>query len=279
VLDELDAFTVEAGAWSREARLRDGTPVLLRTIRPSDRVRLAEGLRRLSPASRFLRFHAVVDELSDAQLDVLTDIDHVDHEAVVALDRSHPDRPGVGVARYLRDRAEPHVAEAAITVADDYHGQGAGTILLGALAGRARANGVRVFRSYVLDGNVGMLGLFDDLGAARSRDPSGLWRIDLEVPDPRADDPLGVPDSPAGRAFLAMADEDRFLASILPPVWSRLRRRRARTGAADDPDGTTGPATEAAEPHDAIEDPVARTAELAELRNDLDAWLAARADD
>lgn len=248
---EPDAFAVGPGAWSREARLRDGTAVLLRAIRPDDRTRLAEGLRRLSPASRYLRFHTVVDELTDAQLDALTDVDHVDHEAVVALDRTHPERPGVGVARYLRDRAEPEVAEAAMTVADEYHGQGAGTLLLGALAGRARANAVRTFRSYVLDGNVGMLRVFDDLGASRRRDPSGVWCIDLAVPDADPTDPIAVPDTPAGRAFLAMASEERTLASILPPVWSRLRRRR-------------------------FDDDRERAAELDELRSDLDAWLAAR---
>ncbi|MFP4235717.1 MAG: N-acetyltransferase family protein, partial [Nitriliruptoraceae bacterium] len=211
---------VQRGEWSQRTQLRDGRPILLRSIRPSDRARLAEGLARLSPASRYLRFHAPIERLSDAQLDYLTQVDHVDHEAIVALDLEDLDVPGIGVGRYIREPYEPTVAEAAITVADAYHGQGAGTILLGALAQRARSNGVEVFRNYVLDGNHAMLEVFDHLGAERELEADGLWRVDLRVPEGEED----VPASAAGRAFLEMARSDRILASILPPLWSRWRR-------------------------------------------------------
>jgi RimJ/RimL family protein N-acetyltransferase len=245
------------GEWSRRVKLRDGSRVLLRQIRPQDRQRLVEGLRRLSPASRYLRFHSAVDHLSEAQLDYLSQVDHVDHEAIVAIDLDRPDRPGVGVARYIRDVVEHDVAEAAITVADEYHGMGAGTILLGALAARAREHGVRVFRSYVLDGNPGMLEVFDHLGARRELETSGLWRVDLDVPEDEAD----VPRSPAGKAFLDAAREERTLVSLIPPIWSRRKRR-----------GTTPEADE----QDAGGDPMKR--EFEELATDLDDWLDARGD-
>jgi RimJ/RimL family protein N-acetyltransferase len=215
-----DRFAVPGDGWSREVRLRDGSPVLLRQIRPDDRDQLAEGIARLSPSSRYLRFQRNVETLTDAQLDYLTDVDHHDHEAIVAIDRRHPERPGVGVARYVREPYEPTVAEAAITVADEYHGQGAGTLLLGALAARARAAGIEVFRSYVLDGNVAMLEVFDNLGAVRERETDGLWRVDLDVPADEAD----LPRSGAGRAFADAAHEQHHLASLLPPIWSRRRR-------------------------------------------------------
>lgn len=265
-----DPMTAVPSEWSRRARLRDGTAVLLRPIRASDRESLVAALERLSPASRYLRFHAVVDRLTDAQIDFLTDIDHVDHEAIVVLDPKRPDLPGIGVARYVREHDDPTVAEAAITVADEFQGQGVGTLLLGALAGRARANGITVFRSYVLDGNHGMLRVFDDLGATRTHESPGLWRIDLAIPDDEDD----VPDSPAGRAFLTMARDDRTLASILPPIWSRFRRvtsqdvTRERTKD-DAPEGDTVRS-------DARALARARAEELRSLRTDLDVWLAQR---
>jgi RimJ/RimL family protein N-acetyltransferase len=260
--DLRDPSVVAPGGWSRRTTLRDGTPVLLRQIRPEDRERLAEGLRRLSPASRYLRFHAPVDHLTDEQLAYLSDVDHHDHEAIVAIDLDHLDRPGIGVARYIREPFEPEVAEAAITVADEYHGQGAGTLLLGALTARAREEGVRVFRNYVLDGNHGMLEVFDHLGAHRERETDGLWRVDLAVPD--GDDDAEVPRSPAGRAFLEIAREDRTLASLLPPVWSRWRRRRDHRDLAEDDSGAQAPYPEAV------------TEELEGLREQLDAWLQRR---
>jgi RimJ/RimL family protein N-acetyltransferase len=251
-----DRFAVAPDGWSREVRLRDGSEVLLRQIRPEDRDQLAAGVARLSPSSRYLRFQRTIEGLTDRQLDYLTDVDHEDHEAIVALDRRHPERPGVGVARYVREPYEPHVAEAAITVADEYHGQGAGTLLLGALAARARANGIEVFRSYVLDGNSAMLEVFDHLGAVRERETDGLWRVDLDVPADEAD----LPRSGAGRAFADAAREEHHLASLVPPIWSRRHRtpraerdlaeQTAAAGTLDDED------------------------ELVEIRDRLSGWLA-----
>ncbi|WP_052668273.1 GNAT family N-acetyltransferase [Nitriliruptor alkaliphilus] len=252
----LGPFDVAPGAWSREVHLRDGSPVLLRQIRPSDRTRLAEGLKRLSPASRYLRFQRAVSELSDEELRYLTEVDHVDHEAIVALDPVRPDRPGVGVARYIREPYEPEVAEAAITVADEYHGRGAGTLLLGALASRAEANGVKVFRSYVLDGNSAMLEVFDHLGARRALETSGLWRVDLDVPR----DEASIPESGAGRAFHHAASEEHHLVSLLPPIWSRRRRRKVAGDLA----------AETAEAGTISDDD---TAELLEIQAELEGWF------
>lgn len=242
-----DPYTPRPDEWSRHTELRDGTRVLLRPIRPEDAERLAEGLRKLSPASRYLRFHAPVEELSTSQLRYLTEVDHHDHEAIIAVDLDRRDRPGVGVARYVREVYEPTVAEAAITVADEYHGLGAGTLLLAALAARARDTGVETFRSYVLAGNHAMLEVFDHLGAQRERETDGLWRVDLRVPESEDD----VPSSPAGRAFLGLARQQRTLASLMPPIWSRRRRSRGMS---------------ATEPDD----------ELEQLQDELDEWLRHR---
>jgi RimJ/RimL family protein N-acetyltransferase len=251
-----DPFAVEPGGWSRKVRLRDGSPVLLRQIRPADAPRLAQGVSRLSPASRYLRFQRTLAELSESELRYLTEVDHLDHEAIVAIDGAHPERPGVGVARYIREPYQPEVAEAAITVADEYHGQGAGTLLLGALAARAAANGIEVFRSYVVDGNHAMLEVFDHLGARRELETSGLWRVDLDVPH----DEAAIPDSGAGRAFRRAARDEHHLVSLLPPIWSRRRRRRAGERA-------DGSSDEAVPVHD--DD----TAELREIEAQLGGWL------
>jgi GNAT superfamily N-acetyltransferase len=262
--DLTDPITVAEGGWHRQLQLRSGCWVLLRQIRVEDRERLAEGLRRLSPASRYLRFHRIVDELSDEQLDELTDLDHVDHEAIVAIDLERPDRPGVGVARYIREPYEPEVAEAAITVADEYHGQGAGTLLLGALSSRARENGVEVFRNYVMDGNAAMLEVFDHLGARRQLETSGMWRVDLPLPEHEGD----LPDSPAGRAFLAAARGQRRLTSLFPPIWGRGRRHQ------DPGDGSPGGSGGEAAGERATQADVEEEDEAAELRVELEEWLA-----
>ena len=244
-----DPFTVPEGEWNRRVELRDGTPVLLRQIRAEDRDRLAEGLRRLSAPSRYLRFHADLEELTDRQLEYLTEVDHIDHEAIVALDLDAPEVPGVGVARYIRDPHQRHIAEAAITVADEYQGKGAGTLLLGVLSTHARRHGIEVFRNYVLASNSAMLEVFDHLGAHRELETTGLWRVDLPLPEHERD----LPDSPAGRAFMTAAKDGFRLSNLFPPVLCHLPwrvRGREETGEIEE--------------------------ELTGLRDELSRWLADR---
>ena len=121
----------------RPVALRDGSKVLIRQVQPADAQLLADGFARLSPQSRRMRFLARKDQLSVAELRYLTDVDHHDHEALGALDQA--DGRGVGVARYVRDSDDPHAAEIAVTIVDDWQGRGLGTELLTRLSARARS--------------------------------------------------------------------------------------------------------------------------------------------
>lgn len=193
-----------ADATELHVRLRDGTRCLIRPIRRDDKQRLVEGLRRLSPRSRFLRFNAAVDRLTSEQLRYLTEIDYEDHMAWVALDEDDPEGPGMGVARYIRLKDEPTVAEAAVAVLDDYQGRGVGTILLAVLGQSAIDAGIRTFRNYVVATNTSMLELFEQLGAEVRTAGGGLLEVDYPLPD----DPDDLPDTPAGRVMRQVAAAD-----------------------------------------------------------------------
>lgn len=241
--------------WHRRSVLRDGTPILLRTIRPSDREHLAAGLARLSPSSKYLRFHTVIDALTDEQLEYLTNVDHHDHEAVVAVDLTRPADPGIGVARFIREPFEPTVAEAAVTVADRYQARGAATALLRSLAEQARKVGIQRFRSYVLEGNAGMLDILGRLGADLARESDRLWRVDIQIPD------VSAPGDELPRQKLwALLLERGRLTSVLPPVWDHWWRDRGH----DD------------DLHRAPGDPLDK--EFDHLRDELDEWLHNRED-
>jgi RimJ/RimL family protein N-acetyltransferase len=204
-----------------DVELRDGTAVRIRPIRPEDRPQLAEGFAQLSDRSRYLRFHTVSSQLTDEQLRYLTEVDQVDHIALVAVLRDDP-QVGLGVARAIRLPGEPTVAEAAVTVADQWQGRALGTLLLGALGTRARRQGIEVFRSYVLAENTGMLALFEELGAERASEGDGAYRVDLRLPSDAGD----LPDTPAGRVLRAVATGRLpTLDPKLPPIWRRDRER------------------------------------------------------
>jgi GNAT superfamily N-acetyltransferase len=183
-----------------EFALRDGTRIAVRPVLPEDKQRLRDGFARLSAESRYRRFLTALDQLSDEQVRYLTEVDYVDHMAWVALDPSRPDHPGIGVARYVRLPDDPAVAEAAVTVLDDYQGRGVGTILLRLLAGSALEHGIHSFRGYVLAANDPMVEILRGLGATVANE-GPLLRVDVPIPA----SPEELPDTPTGRVFKSVA--------------------------------------------------------------------------
>jgi GNAT superfamily N-acetyltransferase len=209
-----------------EAELRNGTLVRLRPIRPRDKEGLRRGLAWLSPRSKQLGFHHPLDHLTDEQLEYVTEIDHRDHVAWVAFDpETAPNPPGIAIGRYVRTSHTPTVAEAAITVLDDYQGKGLGTLLLGILASVAVDNGIDVFRNYVLADNEAVLTLFDQLGASRQTLTHDVYEVDLPLPS----DIETLAETAVGRTLRTVAthgSEGSHLALTMPPLWARRRRHR-----------------------------------------------------
>src|SRR4051794_38432871 len=159
--------------------LGEGRRVSIRALGPRDREALAEGFERLGPQSRHLRFFSPVVRLSDAQLAYLTDIDHHDHEALVAFDEDS--RDGVGVARFVR--IGRGVAEPAVAVTDEWQRRGVGTLLLDALSNRAREEGIEVFVARVLADNEAVLGLLERLGEAELSAHSAEVEVRVLLPE------------------------------------------------------------------------------------------------
>ncbi len=120
----------------------------VRPVTAGDREGLAALFGRLSGESRRLRFLAPKPELSERELSFFTDVDHVGHEALAALDGS--DGSIVGVARYVRWSDRPGAAEVAIEVADDRQRSGIGLMLAEALVHRAHENRLAVLTATTL---------------------------------------------------------------------------------------------------------------------------------
>ncbi len=163
-----------------DVALRDGSHVTVRPIAPQDADALRASFERLSEESRYRRFLSPIHKLSGPMLRYLTDVDHRDHEALVAV---RADGTLVGVARAVRLRDNPQAAEVAVTVADDWQGRGLGTALLGLLAERARAMGITRFTALVLITNREMLELFQQLGPIHIIErSSGTTELEITLP-------------------------------------------------------------------------------------------------
>jgi GNAT superfamily N-acetyltransferase len=131
--------------------LADGASILIRPVEPDDARQLNAGFEHLSAVSRYRRFLTTIDHLSKQQLMYLTDVDHELHEALVALDAVTGE--GVGIARSVRDTADPGRAEVTVVVADLWQSRGVGSSLIERLATRAQAAGVERFTARMLIGN------------------------------------------------------------------------------------------------------------------------------
>jgi nucleotide-binding universal stress UspA family protein/L-amino acid N-acyltransferase YncA len=170
-------------SWRKTRTLRDGARVTLRPIAPEDKPLLAAIFERLSEESRYRRFFTTKNELSPAELDYFVDIDHQDHEAIIAVDPSSGE--GLGVARYIRSNEDAEAAEVAVTVADDWQRRGLGRALLDRLTYRARREGVRRFSALVQSDNPASLGLLAGVGGTQRRLDAGVVELLIELPPKR----------------------------------------------------------------------------------------------
>lgn len=166
----------EAG---RIVELRDGTRALIRPIGPADRARLNEGFESASPGSIFLRFLSPQPRLSSRQLDYLTAVDHVHHEALIAVDPETGQ--SFGTARYIRDDDDPETAEFAVGVGDRWMRIGLGTALLSELATRARAAGIVRFTGLIHRDNTAIKRLVEKVAGAYETRSAGPGTLEVTV--------------------------------------------------------------------------------------------------
>ncbi|MGB5211656.1 MAG: GNAT family N-acetyltransferase [Gammaproteobacteria bacterium] len=143
--------------------LDDGSRLLLRMVRPSDKAAFRDGLARLSDRTRYQRFMAPKTEFTESELAFLTEVDGDTHLAIVAgHERPGAEPEGIGVARIVRTDDDPHTAELGIVVADAWQHRGIGRLLLERIVAAASERGVRRIRAQVLADNRQVLGLLND---------------------------------------------------------------------------------------------------------------------
>lgn len=156
--------------------------LFIRPIRASDASELQAGFERLSDESRYYRFHSGMRRIPDRLLRYLTEVDGVNHVALVGFEtRGGEEGRGVAVARFVRDRQEPTAAELAVVVIDELQGRGIARRMLAKLAEAAAERGIERFKASVLAGNKRARGLLKSLGAVSKSAPGEVTAFELPV--------------------------------------------------------------------------------------------------
>jgi GNAT superfamily N-acetyltransferase len=155
-----------------------------RDITPADKPALRRFHAHLSDESRYRRFHASKAELTQGDLQYLTEVDGHLHVALVVED---PARPGelLGVARAVALGDATDEAEIAIVVRDDAQAAGVGALLVNDLRERAFDEGMGALVAEVQADNHRALRFFQGHGA-RQRQAGWAGTYALILP-PRTD--------------------------------------------------------------------------------------------
>ncbi len=164
-------------------RLNDGTPVCIRRVQREDEARLREGIARLSPQSRYLRFFSGMREAPPQVLRALASPDGHDHLAWGALRSDLPDTPALGVVHAFRDKDDPDSAEYSVAVVDDYHGRGLARLLTAVLLLDCAREGYDRFTVHILPENRPALALARSLGAEGVGHEGGVSVLEIDIPE------------------------------------------------------------------------------------------------
>ncbi len=162
-------------------KMKDGTPVTIRLIRPEDEPLMVKFHEALSERSVYLRYFHITKLSQRVAHDRLTRICFLDYDREIALlaERVVPDSGehevlAIGRMTKLRDS---NSAEIAFLVRDQFQRRGLGSELLRRLVKIARDERLESIVAYVLEENTEMQSLFRKLGfrISPTGDPANLF--------------------------------------------------------------------------------------------------------
>lgn len=161
-------------------RLKDGTEVILRPIRPEDEPLEHEMLTTVSEATLRSRFYQALKHISH---DMHVRSCHIDYDremAIVAETRTDQKKRLIGIGSLAIDAAGGG-GEFAVIVHDAFGGRGLASKLLDILIGIAVEHGLKEFYGFVEPTNGRMTALCEKLGMTRRRDSNDMVRVSLNL--------------------------------------------------------------------------------------------------
>jgi acetyltransferase len=164
--------------WERRMRATDGTPLMVRPIRPEDEELMRRFFAHVTPEDLRLRFFAPVKDIGHAFIARLTQLDYARAMALIAIDQTTGEM--LGGVRLHADANHEH-AEYAILVRSDLKGRGLGWLLMQMIIEYARADGLHRIEGQVLRENTTMLAMCAELGFRAAPDPDDAGILDVSL--------------------------------------------------------------------------------------------------
>jgi len=163
--------------------LRDGTPILLRPMKPEDEPLVLDFLHKCSDETIYFRYFRLIKNWTHEMLIRFTQNDYDRELGLMAL--AQPPSPEVmlGVSRLVMD-PDRKTGEFAVIVGDPWQGKGLGPKLLEQLIAVARDQGLQLLYGDVLVQNQPMLEMAKKAGFALKRAAEDVIRLELQLQTP-----------------------------------------------------------------------------------------------
>ena len=163
-----------------DTQVASGRHIRIRAITSADGERMREGIRNMSPQSRYYRFFTGAEEQPDHVIENLTRVDGVSHFAWGALDCDAPGDPAISAVHAIRSQPA-ETMEFSVVVLDDYQGEGISKLLSAMLFAQCIVRGELVLVAHVLEENRPSKAFITSLGGTRTEADSGVaeYRIDV----------------------------------------------------------------------------------------------------
>ncbi len=150
-------------------RLKDGTEVTLRPIKPEDEPIELEFIRGLSTETSRFRFFQIIKDLPHDALVRFCNIDYDREMAIIAEAREGNRTVEIGVSRLILEPNKKR-GEFAVVVADKHQRKGLGIKLVDMLIDFAKEKGIETIYGTVMAENIGMIRLCEKLGFSTRRE-------------------------------------------------------------------------------------------------------------
>jgi acetyltransferase len=160
--------------------LDDGTPVLLRPMRPEDETLVKELLENCSEETLYFRYFHLIKSFPHSFLIRFTQNDYDREIGLAAFGVPPSPEVMMGVGRLVMT-PDRDVAEFAVIVSDPWQGKGLGEKLISRVIEIARDYGVKSLWGEVLAENVPMLGLVKKMGFTLQPAEEGVRRVGMEL--------------------------------------------------------------------------------------------------
>jgi RimJ/RimL family protein N-acetyltransferase len=159
-------FVIDVRNYAATETLKDGTPVIVRSIRGGDRQAVLEAFGHLDRNSVYTRFFTFKKSLTDAELEQLTEVDHEHVVALIATTQPEDPEGLLGGGRYCSGQplVAARSAELAFMTTDRHHGRGVASLILKHLVLIAREQGLSALEADVLAQNRAMLAVLERSG-------------------------------------------------------------------------------------------------------------------